>query len=154
KALVERVKAGLDSVVGPGQSYRGEDAWNEAYKLERMLALAEPSDTLVRETQRRIDEASEEKVQAAPRLQKTFDQIIKDEFGNNPPNKALSPEGEINVRSLLQDVMEWHHWYSQRTFCLRPMQSTATNRIVGAEVASFIFLITPFVYLYALEYVF
>src|SRR5262249_52033042 len=79
KALVERVKAGLDSVVGPGQSYRGEDAWNEAYKLERMLALAEPSDTLVRETQRRIDEASEEKVQAAPRLQKTFDQIIKDE---------------------------------------------------------------------------
>jgi hypothetical protein len=149
KALVERVNVALKNA----RLDKGEDAWNEAYKLERLLALAEPSDTLVRETQRRIDEASEEQVQAAPRLQKAFDQIIKDEPQKNPPDKALSPVGEANMRILLQDVMEWHHWSSQRTFCLRPMQKIATNRIVTADVVAFLFLIAPFVFLYLREYV-
>ena len=79
---------------------------------------------------------------------------MKDEFGADPPNKPLSPTAEINLRNLLQDVLEWHHWSLQRTFCLRPMQKSATNRIVSAEVLAFIFVISPFVILYASEYVF
>ncbi len=154
KAVVDHVKAALPGIVVQGQSNRGDDSWNEAHKLERMLALAEPSDTLMRETQRRIDEASEEKVPAAPRLQKTFDQFINAAFGNDAPNKAMTPETEINLRNLLQDVLEWHHWNSQRTFCLRPIQRIATNRIVTAEVTAFLFLVAPFVYLYGLEYIF
>ncbi len=163
KPFVDKVKAALEnivvqnhasSMVSKNQAKRGEDAWNEAYRLERILALAEPSDSLIQETQRRIAEASEENVPAAPRLQRRFDQIMKDEFGADPPNKPLSPTAEINLRNLLQDVLEWHQWSSQRTFCLRPMQKTATNRIVSAEVLAFIFVISPFVILYASEYIF
>ena len=163
KQIVDRVKTALDTIVVQnsadgimvkGQARRGEDAWNEAYRLERLLALAEPSDSLIQETQRRIAEASEENVPAAPRLQRRFDQIMKDEFGADPPNKPLSPTAEINLRNLLQDVLEWHHWSSQRTFCIRPMQKTATNRIVSAEVLAFIFVVTPFAYLYSLEFMF
>jgi hypothetical protein len=163
KQIVDRVKAALDTIAVQnsadgimvnGQARIGEDAWNEAYRLERLLALAEPSDSLIQETQRRIAEASDENVPAAPRLQKRFDQIMKDEFGADPPNKPLSPTAEINLRNLLQDVLEWHHWSAQRTFCIRPMQKTATNRIVSAEVLAFIFVVTPFAYLYSLEFIF
>ncbi len=163
RKIVDRVKAALDAIVVQndangimvkGQASRGEDAWNEAYRLERLLALAEPRDGLIQETERRIAEASEEKVAAAPRLQKRYDQIMKDEFGADPPNKSLSPTAEVNMRNLLQDVLEWHHWSSQRTFCLRPMQKCATNRIVSAEVLAFIFVVAPFAYLYSREYIF
>jgi hypothetical protein len=162
KEIVDRVKQALGTVVVQndstgilvnGLAKRGEDAWNEAYRLERLLALAEPSDSLVQETQRRIAEASEENVPAAPRLQKRFDQIMKDEFGADPPDKPLSPAAEINIRNLLQDVLEWHHWSSQRIFCLRPMQKSATNRIVSAEVLAFIFVVAPFAYIYLTEYI-
>jgi hypothetical protein len=119
KEFVDRVKAALhniavrddaDVLIVRGQTRRGEDAWNEAYWLERSLALAEPSDSLIQETQRRIAEASEEKVAAAPRLQKRFDQIMKDEFGEDPTKKELSSKAEISLRCLLQDVLEWYHW--------------------------------------------
>lgn len=163
KEIVDRVKDTLGAIVVhhdstgimvKGQARRGEDAWNEAYRLERSLAIAEPSDSLIQETQRRIAEASDENVPAAPRLQKRFDQIMKDEFGADPPNKPLSPTAEINIRNLLQDVLEWHHWSSQRIFCLRPMQKSATNRIVSAEVLAFIFVVAPFAYLYSMENIF
>jgi hypothetical protein len=163
KEIVGRVRAALDAITIPddakgimvkGQARKGEDAWNEAYKLERLLALAEPSDSLIQEVRRRIAEASEEHVAPAPRLQKRLDEILKEEFGADPPNKPLSPIAEINMRNLLQDVLEWHHWSSQRTFCLRPMQKRATNRIVSAEVIAFMCVVAPFAYLYSLEIVF
>jgi hypothetical protein len=163
KEIVDRVKAALDTIViqddangimVQGQARIGENAWNEAYKLERLLALAEPSDSLIQEIQRRIAEASEENVLAAPRLQKRLDEIIKDEFGADSPNKPLSSAGEINLRNLLQDVLEWHHWSSQRTFCLRPMQKKAANRIVSSEAIAFMFVVAPFAYLYSLEIMF
>ncbi len=161
KEIVERVKAALqtivvqndgDEIIVKGRARRGEDAWNEAYRLERSLALAEPSDSLIQETQRRIAEASDENVPAAPRLQKRFDQIMKDEFGAESANKQLSPQAENNMRNLLQDVLEWHHWSSQRTFCIRMMQKGATDRIVSAEVLAFAFVVVPFAILYCSEY--
>ena len=163
REIIDRVKAALDTItvqngangiMAKGQARKGEDAWDEAYRLERLLALAEPSDSLIQETQRRIAEASEENVPAAPRLQKRFDQIMKDEFGVDPSDKPLSSTAEINMRNLLQDVLEWHHWSSQRTFCLRQMQKSATNRIVSTEVIAFIFVVAPFAYLYFLEFIF
>jgi hypothetical protein len=152
KLIVERVKEALSALAAQNLVQRGHESWNDAYKLERMLALAEPSDTLMRETQRRIDEAAEDNVLAAARLQNRFDEIVKNEFGNDPPNKPLSPAGEINLRNLLQDVLEWHHWSSQRTFCLRPMQRVATNRIVASEVAAFALVVAPFALLYLFQY--
>ncbi len=163
KEIVDRVKATLNTIVVQndakggilvkGEARRGEDAWNEAYWLERSLALAEPSDSLIQETRRRIAEASEENVAAAPRLQKSFDQIIKDEFGTDSPNKQLSSTAETSIRNLLQDVLEWHHWSCQRTFCLRIMQKSASNRIVSSEVLAFIFVVAPFAILYLCEYI-
>ena len=116
-----------------------------------MLSLAEPRDTLVREVQRRIKEASEENVAVAPRLQATFDEIDKDAYHNSQP-KNLTTEAETNLRDLLLDVLEWHHWHSQRTYSLRPMQRIATNRIVFAEVIAFLFLVAPFAFIYGIEY--
>lgn len=161
KEIVDRVKGALQTIVVQnggneiivkGQVRSGEDAWIEAYRLERLLALAEPSDSLIQETERRIAEASDESVAAAPRLQKRLDEILKEGFGADSTNRQLSPAAEINVRNLLQDVLEWHHWSSQRAFCLRTMQKSATDRIVSAEVLAFVFVVVPFAVLYLREY--
>src|SRR4051812_3626784 len=48
-------------------------AWTEVYRLERVLALAEPSSSLVSELKRQISEAVEERITAAPRLLAAFE---------------------------------------------------------------------------------
>src|SRR5262245_18672908 len=47
-----------------GHNWRNS-AWCDAYRLELMLALAEPTTKLVSELEQRLDEADEEKVPAA-----------------------------------------------------------------------------------------
>ncbi len=133
------------------------DAWNAVYKFERMLSLAQPTHTLLGEIQRRIDEASEDKVPTAPRLQKNFDTIMKDAFekdsssSSSGPSVAgtFTPQGEANLRELLQDILEEYHYFQQRKFCISPIRRNACNRIVIAEIGAFVLMIAPYVYLYA-----
>jgi hypothetical protein len=135
-----------------GTSARGrcavEDAWNRAYRLERMMALAEPDDTLVAEVQRRIEEASEEKVPTAARLRTTFEtaqQTLIDATATPPVLKAGAVD---RLRAMLLDVLEETHWAVQRKFHSRPIQKSATRRLVGMGLAACAVFVLPFAYLY------
>jgi hypothetical protein len=107
----------------------------------------EPADTLLTEIQRRLDEVAEDKLPAAQRLQSTFELAKKDVFVDQKPPK-LTPEGERNLRAILQDILEEYHKYRQRKFGIRPIQRYATNRIVTAAIISFVFILLPFIWLY------
>ena len=135
--------------------------WNEVYKLERILSLAQPTNTLIGEIQRRIDEAAEDKIPTAPRLQKTFDGILKDAFEKDQHSDSaestpegldtskLNPQGEASLRDLLHNVLEEYHYFQQRKFCISPIRRNACNRIVIAEIGAFVLMIAPYVYLYS-----
>jgi hypothetical protein len=67
KPIVDSVVAVAEKLnISESDNYN--DDWNEVYKLERMLSLAQPTNTLIGEIQRRIDEASEDKIPTTQRL--------------------------------------------------------------------------------------
>jgi hypothetical protein len=125
-----------------------DEAWNEAYRLERMLALAEPADTLISEVQRRLHEAADEKVSSAARLRTVFETVAPHvvDTAQSPP--ALKPGGEPPLRAMLLDILEEIHWTFQRKFHSRPIQKSATRRLVGIGLGACSLFILPFAYIY------
>jgi len=160
KPIVDSVVAVAEKInISESDNYN--DDWNEVYKLERMLSLAQPTNTLIGEIQRRIDEASEDKIPTTQRLQKTFELILKKAFEKDqhsdpeesPPGSLetgkLTGQGEASLRDLLHNVLEEYHYFQQRKFCISPIRRNACNRIVIAEIGAFVLMIAPYVYLYS-----
>ncbi len=129
-------------------SAEGEAAWTKAYRLERLLTLVEPADNLAREVQRRVDEAFDENVAVAPRLQTKLDAAKKEVMDASQTPPALRPEGEPILRMLLLDVLEEIHWNAQKKFCVRPIQRIACHRIIWFEIFAFVAVIAPYMWLY------
>lgn len=125
-----------------------QEAWNRAYRLERLLALIEPDDTLVGEVQRRLEEADAELVPAAGRLRTVFEAAaphLVDTAKSPPAPKAGT---EARMRAMLLDILEETHWSFQRKFHARPIQKSATRRVVAAGLVACTLFVLPFGLLY------
>lgn len=125
-----------------------QEAWNRAYRLERLLALVEPEETLLGEVLRRLEEADTEKVPAAARLRTVYEAVaphLVDTAKSPPAPKAGS---EPRLRSLLLDILEETHWSVQRRFHARPIQKSATRRVVTAGLLACTLFVLPFGWLY------
>ena len=146
--FLQRIAADLTKAPTIVSTTDGDKAWTEAYRLERMMTMVEPADNLGHEIQRRVDEAFDENVAVAPRLQKRLDAALKDAFDLTKTPPELNAQGESILRPLLLDVIEETHWTFQRKFCVRPIQRIASNRIIKAAVIAFSLLILPYVWLY------
>lgn len=125
-----------------------DDAWTQAYYLERLLALIEPPDTLIGEVQRRLDEAVDEKVQAAPRLRMVFEAVAPQVIDTTQSPPTLKPNGESRLRAMLLDILEEIHWTFQRKFHSRPIQKSATRRLVATGLVACGLFILPYAYMY------
>ncbi len=147
KKLLSDIQTAL---AGFGTNYRatGNQAWCEAYRLERMMTLVEPPENLVSEIDRRLGEAAEEKVQSVGRLHANFETMILIAVDKSQTPPALRAGGEGLLRSFLLDVMEEMHWTLQRKFYSRPLQKNATYRIVYFGLFAFVALLIPYVYVY------
>ena len=102
-------------------------AWNECYRLERLMALIEPAENLWPELQRRVAEAADEKLTSALRLAAAADAARQLAFDAQAPH-GLRPGSEELLRSNLLDVLEEIHWAVQRKFYSRPIRKSATRR--------------------------
>jgi hypothetical protein len=71
-----------------------DNSWNDAYCIERMLALVEPAGTLLGEVQRRLDEAADEKVGSAARFRTMFDAVVPLAVDNSTAPPALRAHSE------------------------------------------------------------
>jgi hypothetical protein len=127
---------------------KADEAWNQAYRLERLLALAEPEDTLYVETQRRLEEAADEAVLSAARLRTAFTAALPHlvDTAQSPP--TLKQGGEPRLRAMLLDILEETHWTLQRKFHGRPIQKSATRRLVGMGLAACALFVLPYAYIY------
>jgi hypothetical protein len=140
--------AGFFGRLNGGNGNLADEAWNEAYRLERLLALVEPAETLISEVQRRIEEAVEENVPSAPRLRAAFEAAAPHlvDTAQSPP--ALKEGGEPRLRAMLLDTLEDIHWTFQRKFHSRPIQKSATRRLVGAGLIACALFVLPYAYIY------
>ena len=122
-------------------------AWNECYRLERLMALIEPAENLWPELQRRVAEAADEKLTSALRLAAAADAARQLAFDAQAPH-GLRPGGEELLRSNLLDVLEEIHWAVHRKFYSRPIRKSASRRIVGTGMLAFLLFIMPYIVLY------
>lgn len=129
-----------------------DQAWNEAYSLERMMSLLEPVGTLITEIRRRLEEAANEGVSAEPRLRAAFALTEKQALDSSKSPPKLR-QGELpSLRMLLLDVLEETHWTYQRKFHARPIQKNATVKIVSLGLLSFLLTVAPYILIFGLSY--
>jgi len=121
--------------------------WNEAYRLERLLALIEPKDSLFLELNRRSSEALAEGIPTSARLKKALDVVTSDLLdGSNPPK--LKDDAVITARMLLLEVLEGIHSTNQKRYFARPLQKDVISRTGYVGLAAFFAFLAPYIYLY------
>jgi hypothetical protein len=150
-AILQEIRTGLNEVEQKYASYYPgwkDAAWSDAYRLERLLALLEPSDSLLSEVERRLDEADEEKVPSSPRLRKGYETVLKDHVDKTQSPPSLKSGAEMCLRSLLLDILEEIQWAQRKKYTARTIQKKATYKIIIAAVFSFLLFISPYILAY------
>ncbi|SFH14349.1 hypothetical protein [Methylobacterium gossipiicola] len=147
-ADIESGLADLERRISAGPKESEDAYWTAAYKLERLLALSEPAESLYSELKRRVAEASDENLPAAPRLAGLAEAagLLALDGQQQPP--TLRPGGEAILRPLLLDTLEELHWAFQRKFYSRPIRRSATSRIVWIGLFALFLFILPYVLIY------
>jgi hypothetical protein len=147
-AIFDEVKARLPDIASIEDPNHVDAPWTELYRLERMLALIEPVESLPGEAQRRIDEAKDENVSTADRLQTRLSDALKlsFDFSKNPPERTA--QCEILLRPLLLETLEDIHWTFQNKYTMRPIQRSASDRIIVAALMTFVTMIIPYILIY------
>jgi hypothetical protein len=112
------------------------------------LALIEPESNLVAELKRQIAEAVEERIPAASRLVAALETALPLAVDTSHTPPALRPGGAPILRGLLLQTLEELHWSSQRKFYARPIQKSATYRIVYLGFGAFLLFLFPYGHIY------
>jgi hypothetical protein len=117
-ALLKEIKGKLaePSSMSFSQGADNDLEWNEAYRLERLLALIEPAGNLSIELMRRAGAATDERIAAASRLTVAAQAAIAQAHDALKTSPALLGNGETVLRSQLLDTLEELHWAYQRKF--------------------------------------
>jgi hypothetical protein len=133
---------------GDSEAPENHAAWTEAYRLERMLALAQPPSSLLMEIKRQTAEAIEENIPSASRLVTATEAALPSAVDTNTQPPTVRAGGEPVLRSLLLQILEELHWNAQRKFYARPIQKSATYRIVWLGVVAFGLFLLPYALIY------
>jgi hypothetical protein len=139
----EITKMQRHDVVTKGESIFA--AWNKAYRLERLLAVLEPSETLTFDLDRRLNEATAKNLPSAERLRSDVTAAKEDAFDASKQPPALNPGGSRVLRTALIALIEEIHWDAQRNFQAWPMQREAVQRIVFLVLGAFIVVMAPYI---------
>jgi hypothetical protein len=146
---LEALEADIASLTTPeANSLTRDAAWTKAYRIERMMALLEPANTLIDELRRRVDQCKRDGVAAEPRLRGTLDAIsIRASDTTKDPPEVKSTEVPA-LRGFLLEVLEENHWTNQRKYHSQPILKDATRRIVWIGLVAFAVFLLPYLYLY------
>jgi hypothetical protein len=123
-------------------------AWTEVYRLERMMALLVPLDSLIAEINIRLEEAAAEGVPSLPRLRAAVTEAETRALDRSKTPPEVRTSEEPTLRAILLEILEEFHWTSQRKFYARPIQKRATRRIVWAGLLSFAAFVFPYLCIY------
>lgn len=119
----------------------GRDAdWDEAYKVERLMASLIGGAKLRQEIAARLQDLSQEGVPDAARLQSEYQALIK-----APPGPQPSPSDDIMLHALLMRVLETLHWAEKKKYLARPIRKEATKILLYCLILAFALMLLPYV---------
>jgi hypothetical protein len=151
QAILEEVKKGLANLTlqaaGTGASeLSNAEPWTEAYRLERLLAVIEPQETLRIELKRRVAEGINAGLPSIRRLKSDADTVMMEGYDSSKQPPVLKPEGIEPVRRTLISILEAIHWNDYA----EPIQRAAIQRLVSIGLLALILVITPYLAIYFL----
>ena len=151
KSVLQDVRTGISKlqttrVTLPG--FSNAPAWNEAYRLERLLALIEPTETLSLDLDRRLNEATANKLPSIERLRLDVTAAKSAAYDNSKQPPELSQGGDSKLRSAMINLLEEIHWDDQRKFYVTPILKTAVHRIVILDLLAFVAVVVPYAWIF------
>jgi len=127
----------------------GDTNWNEAYRLERLLAAAAPADIVALELDRRVNEVLATAAPFAVRAQADVSVAKKAAYDSAKQPPELRPGGVTILRNALTNLLEEIHWEDQRKFFVSPILKEAIRKTVFLGVVIFIIVVAPYFWLSA-----
>jgi hypothetical protein len=151
KSILQDVTTGISKlqtmrVATPG--FSNAPAWNEAYRLERLLGLIEPVETLSLDLDRRLNEAVANKLPSVERLRLDVTAAKSGAYDSSKQPPVLNPGGDIKLRSAMLNLLEEIHWDDQRKFYATPILKTAVHRIVLLDLLAFVAVVVPYAWIF------
>jgi hypothetical protein len=148
-SVLEEVKTGISKLQATGAGGVADaTAWNEAYRLERLLALIEPSATLSLDLDRRLNEAVANKLPSIERLRLDVTAAKSSAYDDSKQPPVLNPGGDGKLRCALINLLEEIHWDDQRKFYVTPILKTAVHRIVLLDLLAFVAVVMPYAWIF------
>jgi len=96
QVILQELKAGISKLQAPGAGtpkLSNAAAWNEAYRLERLLAVVEPPETLTLDLDRRLNEAIANNLPAVERLKVDVSAAKSAAYDTSKQPPVLNPVG-------------------------------------------------------------
>jgi hypothetical protein len=112
KSVLQDVKtciSKLQTVGATAPGFSNSTAWNEAYRLERLLALIEPLGTLTLELDRRLNEATANNLPSVERIRLDITAAKSAAYDDSKQPPVLIPGGDGKLRSALINLLEEIH---------------------------------------------
>jgi hypothetical protein len=151
RTVLNEVKHGIGELKGANGKCPAEPkTWNEAYRLERLIAVIEPPEIVDLELDRRIYEAMDQDLPSIRRLKLDVEDARKEAYDSSRQPPVLKPGGTQILRDALINLLEELHWADQRREIASPIQKAATQRIVGTGLIAFLLVILPYLRIYYL----
>ena len=151
QVILQELKAGISKLQAPGAGtpkLSNAAAWNEAYRLERLLAVVEPPETLTLDLDRRLNEAIANNLPAVERLKVDVSAAKSAAYDTSKQPPVLNPGRAEILRNSLNNLLEEIHWEDQRKFYAAPIQKTAVHRIVFLDLLVFVAVVIPYAWIY------
>jgi len=119
-----------------------------SFRLERLLALIEPSSTLSLDLDRRLNEAVANKLPSIERLRLDVTAAKSSAYDDSKQPPVLNPGGDGKLRCALINLLEEIHWDDQRKFYVTPILKTAVHRIVLLDLLAFVAVVMPYAWIF------
>jgi hypothetical protein len=120
-------------------SAESEAAWDETYRVERMIEMLLSGTQLRQEIAARLDELAVYTAVEAERFRGQFEAIAKAASESN----AIADDTVL--RSLLLRIMERLHWHAKKRNLSRPIRTQATKNILWCMLAAFLLAVFPYI---------
>jgi hypothetical protein len=113
-----------------------DKTWDDAYHIEKQIAMLLSGDRLHQEITFRLREAVRRNAQDAADLQTDYATLRK------------GKKGDEDLRNFLQEVLEDNHWDSKLKYLKRKVRLKATRNTLSLAAVSLLFVLLPYILLY------
>jgi hypothetical protein len=122
----------------PAQYDRDVD-WDEAYKVERLMAALLDGPRLRQEITARLQDFASDSASDAAHMQSEYQSLIKGPAGGQ------AQVDDATLHAFLLRLLEALHWAEKKKYLARPIRKVATKILLGGVATGLFLMILPYV---------